>query len=170
MQKKEIERKYLIRYPELDSLAGQCSHVYTIEQTYLLSRPSVTLRVRRRSEGKKTEYFYTEKERISGMTALEREREISLEEYEHLLGRRDPSLQTIQKTRYCLPWGNHLFEIDVYYFWRKIATMEVEMDWEGETFDIPSECQIIKDITDDYSFKNESLSKNAPDENLVLFC
>lgn len=169
MQKKEIERKYLIRYPELDSLAGQCSHVYTIEQTYLLSQPGVTQRVRRRSEGEKTEYFYTEKERISGMTALEREREISQEEYRHLLGRRDPSLQTIQKTRYCLPWRNHLFEIDVYYFWRKIATMEVELDSEDETFDIPLKCHIIKDVTDDYSFKNASLARNAPDENSVLF-
>ena len=58
----EIERKYLIAMPYTRALRAACSHVYEMEQTYLAAAPGVTARVRRRQEGERVEYFYTEKE------------------------------------------------------------------------------------------------------------
>lgn len=45
-------------------------------------------RVRRRQEGEKVEYFYTEKEFRTDRTCLERERAVTEEEYHRLLVRR----------------------------------------------------------------------------------
>ena len=76
----EIERKYLIAYPDTQALRPRCTAVYDMEQTYLLSAPGVTARVRRRV-GEKEEFFHTEKERITARTHVERERTITREEY-----------------------------------------------------------------------------------------
>ena len=109
----EIERKYLIAYPDTEALRPRCTAVYDMEQTYLLSAPNVTARVRRRV-GEKEEFFHTEKERITARTHVERERTVTREEYEQLLTTRDPAAFTICKTRYCLPHEGFTFEIDVY--------------------------------------------------------
>ena len=45
----EIERRFLILRPPEPELAARCSHVYHMEQTYLLSPPHQTERVRRRA-------------------------------------------------------------------------------------------------------------------------
>lgn len=168
MENKEIERKYLIETPKRDSLAARCSHVYAMEQTYLRGKAGVTRRVRKRSENGATAYFYTEKEPVSDCTAVEREREISPAAYEALLKERDPALRTIVKTRYCLPWENHLFEIDLYPFWTEMAVMEVELKEENEAVAFPPEIRIRREVTGDRRFKNVSLARDVPEEKRLL--
>jgi hypothetical protein len=74
----EIERKYLIHMPNVAALEDmQGVRVFHITQTYLCAPAGITRRVRRRTEGDKTVYILTEKERVSSLTAVERERELT---------------------------------------------------------------------------------------------
>lgn len=164
----EIERKYLIAMPPLSALRERCDPVYRIEQTYLLSRTGVTARVRRRESGDGTAYFYTEKERLSDVTHVEREREITAEEYQRFLQKKDPAGRTIHKTRYCLPWQGLVFEIDVYPFWEKLAVMEVELTSETQQFTLPPEITVLREVTQDKRLKNAALARNLPAEETLL--
>ena len=163
----EIERKYLIAYPDTEVLRPRCRDVFEIEQTYLRAAPGITARVRRRV-GEKEEFFYTEKERLSDLTHVERERVISCEEYEQLLTTRDEKAMTIRKTRYCLPHEDFVFEIDVYPFWQNVAVMEVELDREDQAFTLPDGITVIREVTDERRMKNAALARHIPKESELL--
>ena len=122
----EIERRFLILRPSEDELKSRCSRIYQMEQTYLLAPPHQTERVRRR-EGDGVSFFHTVKIDRTACTRVEQEEEITPEEYEDYLTRRDPMTHTIRKTRYCLQSGPFTFEIDFYPFWPSYAVMEIEL-------------------------------------------
>lgn len=163
----EIERKYLIAYPDTDALRSRCSAVYEMEQTYLHAAPGITARVRRRV-GEKEEFFHTEKERITARTHVERERIITREEYDALLLIRDEAAHTIHKWRYCLPHDGFVFEIDVYPFWQKVAVMEVELESEDQEFSLPEGITVIREVTAERWMKNAALARHIPDEAELL--
>ena len=110
-------------------------------------------------EGDTARYVKTVKRRISNLSHFEDEREISLEEYENELKKRDESKKDILKTRYCIDFSAHTLEIDVYPFWRDRAVLEIELSSEEESFDIPDYIKIIKEVTDDKSYKNSALAR-----------
>ena len=139
----EIERKFLIEMPDR-TLLDRCPVRWEIWQTYLLSRPGVSARVRRRV-GETEQFFHTEKQRLTDRTCVEREREIDAREYEALLAQRDPARVTIHKVRYCLPEGGLVFEIDVYPFWRRLAVMEVELQREDQSFTAPRGLRVLRE-------------------------
>ena len=163
----EIERKYLIAYPDVEALRSRCSAVYEMEQIYLKARPGVTARVRRRV-GEREEFFHTEKERLTDRTHVERERIITREEYDELLLQRDEKAFPIAKTRYCLPHGGFTFEIDVYPFWKTVAVMEVELEREDQTYTLPDGITVIREVTDDRRMKNAALARHIPAESELL--
>ena len=76
----EIERKFLIRRPELAWLQKEadCSE---IRQTYLQSPEGLRARVRMRQWPNRCVYTYTEKVKLSALRRIEREREIDAEEH-----------------------------------------------------------------------------------------
>jgi CYTH domain-containing protein len=164
----EIERKYLIVQPPEEYLRARCDRVWQMEQTYLLSRRGVTARVRSRKCGGSIAYFYTEKERRSDMTHVEREREITAAEYEEYLLGKDPAGETIYKTRWCMPWQGLVFEIDLYPAWRKLAVMEVELSSEEQDFSLPPDIRVLREVTADKRLKNASLARHPIDENELL--
>lgn len=157
----EIERKFLIRYPDTDLLEQVCSCKAAICQTYLQSEKKLSRRVRKRQCGDKTEYWYTEKVKLSDMTRIEREREITKAEYEEYLKEAIPGAQTISKVRYNLPSGDLCFEIDLFPEWKDRAFAEVELKTEQEDFVIPDCLQVIKEVTNDRRYTNASLAKNG---------
>ena len=163
----EIERKYLIAYPDVDALRPRCSAVYEMEQTYLRAAPGVTARVRRRV-GEREEFFHTEKERITDRTHVERERTVTREEYETLLQSRDENALSVSKTRYCLPHDGLVFEIDVYPFWQSVAVMEVELEREDQTYTLPDGITVIREVTEDRRMKNAALARHIPSETELL--
>ncbi len=163
----EIERKFLIALPEEASLCRRCSAVYEIEQTYLRAPDHVTARVRRRV-GQREEFFYTEKEFCTNRTCVEREESIDKAAYTRLLERRDETMQTIVKRRYCLPWEGFLFEIDVYPFWQQVAVMEVELASEDQSFSFPEGITVLREITDERRMKNAALAREIPEESSLL--
>ena len=60
----EIERKFLIEYPDASVLSG-CKRA-DIVQTYLCSPSDEEIRVRARTEGDSTVYFKTVKKKLGG--------------------------------------------------------------------------------------------------------
>ena len=161
-KKVEIERKYLIKYPQklLDSVAEE--DISEIRQTYLLSETGVTSRVRMRSFCGSVQYTKTEKRRIDDVSCFEDEKEISPDQYLNELKYADPKRNTVEKRRCILRHDGHIFEIDVYPFWKDRAIMEIELSSDDEGYDIPSEIEIIREVTSDKRYKNANLAKEIP--------
>ncbi len=163
----ECERKFLIRYPDLALLESREDvRVSKITQTYLLSPEGVTDRVRARTTGGVTVYTRTKKIRVSVLSAEEYESEISKEDYELLLKSADPERNPVHKTRYVVPVGKHLAEIDVYPFWQKQAILEVELKSEEESFLFPPFVEIIREVSADKRYKNARLAYAVPPEEV----
>ena len=161
----EIERKLLIVMPDEGELMRQAgARCDEILQTYLLSEAGVTARVRMRRGVRGTVYTATEKRRLSDLTAIEDEREVSEEEYRAMLSRRDPALTPIEQRRYAIPYAGHTLEIDIYPFWKKQAVLEVELPSEDTHLDLPPYIEVIRDVSGDRRYKNVSLAKNIPTE------
>ena len=158
----EIERKYLIKRPNLLNLSTLC-RVLEISQTYL-STTEGTLRIRKTLERGKITYTETAKRSLSPIRRIEIERELTEAEYERRMATRDPRRITIQKTRYCLPYQGHIFEIDIYPFWGKQAIMEVELKNEKEEIAMPPFIQIIREVTAEMQYSNHSISREIPPE------
>ena len=156
----EIERKYLIEYPDLKWLESlpSCRKVDII-QTYLLSKEGEELRVRQRGENGSYIYYKTLKRRVSDLARIELEERLSQGEYLRLLMEADPARRPIRKTRYCLTWENRYYEIDLYPFWTDRAIVEVELSDENEPVRLPKKLKLIREVTDDEAYKNASLAK-----------
>lgn len=161
----EIERKFLIRRPnereifEIKSRAivAECK----IVQTYLTSTDGTERRVRKRTSSLgTTEYFYTEKRKITEEDRIEDERRIgSMQEVEKLLAEADKTRKPLEKTRYVISYKGNTFEMDIYNFSEEYAILELEIPYSGFRFELPSFLEKIEDVTDDSRYKNSSLAK-----------
>lgn len=159
----ETERKFLIRMPEISLLKSiEGVRVRHIEQTYLCREDGKNARVRRIDEDGKIRYVKTLKERISTLSCYEEEYEIDREQYEREFLRADNSKSTVIKTRYCIPFSEHIIEIDVYPFWNDRAILEVELAGEDEQFSLPSYISVVKEVSEDKRYKNTNLAKDVP--------
>jgi CYTH domain-containing protein/transcriptional regulator with XRE-family HTH domain len=157
----EIERKYLIEYPDIKYLESldNCDKVEII-QTYLISE-NENQEIRIRQRGKDGNYIYTQtiKETINDFKRIEKEKRLTKEEYLELLMNADPSFRQIRKTRYCLSYNGYYYEIDIFPFMKNQALMEVELKDENEYFTFPKFIKILKEVSDDINYKNHSLAK-----------
>lgn len=156
----EIERKFLIEYPDLVALEKlpNCQRVEII-QTYLTAPEGEESRIRQRGIGGNYIYFQTTKKKISGLKRVEVERRLSKDEYLQLLMDADPDCRPIRKTRYCLTYDNQYFEIDVYPFWKDKAIMEIELNSGNEEIRFPDRIKVIREVTEDDSYKNAALAR-----------
>ncbi len=156
----EIERKFLILYPDESRIASfPGSRRVEIVQTYLSSPGPVSRRVRQWSECGQTLYYKTEKHTLTDRTREEREEEISQNEYLSLLREADPARGPVRKTRWRIPYAGHLLEVDLYPFWKDRAILECELQHEDEEFEIPDEFSVIKEVTGDPRYLNSSLAR-----------
>ena len=155
----EIERKFLIQYPDLNWLENipNCQRIEII-QTYLISKEGEEVRVRQRGMNGNYIYFQKLKKAVSGLKRVEIERRLSKDEYLTLLMDADPTKRQIRKTRYCLTFDNQYFEIDVYPFWTDKAIIEIELSDENAEIVFPEQIKVIKEVTEDDAYKNASLA------------
>jgi CYTH domain-containing protein len=70
----------------------------------------------------------------------------------------DNEKRPIRKTRYCLTYHNQYFEIDIYPFWDKQAIAEIELRNESEEIKFPKKIKVLKEVTNDYRYKNAYLA------------
>ena len=158
----EIERKYLIKIPDIDVLKAQPNYNSSfIEQIYISADGSGTFkgdRIRKRVYSDVTKYYKTHKEYISGLSKIEIEDEISEDEYKELAKRILPHSRAIRKVRHCFDFNGQVVELDIYEFWSDKATAEVEIEDEKQVVTLPNFIEVIADVTGDKSYSNCSLS------------
>ena len=155
----EIERKFLIALPDAALLEEKSVKRLDIAQVYLR-------RIRCTHSGDETRYFYTEKTRVTAVTRIEREHEITAAEFEALLSERDGALRTIEKTRYLVPFEGHTLEIDVFPFWHNRAFCECELQSEDEPLALPDWLHVYREVTSDPRYTNRALARSVPDDIL----
>lgn len=145
----ETERKFLVR--GCSYRAGAVLHSHII-QGYICSGQGHTVRVRLR-DGRG---FLTIKgpSADGGVSRYEFEHEITPDEAEHLMRLCEPGL--IDKTRYMVPAGKHVIEVDEFHGDNAgLVLAEVELSNAGEPFEKPS--FIGPEVTGDHRFYNSSL-------------
>ncbi|MCR5663686.1 MAG: AAA family ATPase [Oscillospiraceae bacterium] len=154
----EIERKFLVSYPDLEKLAALpgCRRV-EIEQAYLPSVSDEELRIRKWVEDGKSIYYKTRKRRVNGKR-LEMEERLSQKTYQHLLEQAGWS-EPLHKTRYSLSYRDQLFQLDVYPFWQDKAVVKTEVDGAETEVVLPPELQLIREVTGEPAFKDRALAK-----------
>lgn len=147
----EIERKFLVisdRFKE-DALS-----VTRIVQGFLNTHPQRTVRVRIKGE----QGFITVKGKSNerGTTRFEWEKEIPVIEAEALLKLCEK--ETIEKIRYEVKAGDHIFEVDEFFGNNEgLIVAEIELNSEMEKFTKPT--WLGKEVTGDIKYYNSRLSK-----------
>lgn len=155
----EIERKFLIKYPDISILENNpfCKKA-EITQAYIMGADGKKLRIRKRGEKGNFLYFETRKEDITPTKRIETERRITKEEYERALKEAGDNIRVITKDRYCLVDKESYWEIDIFPFWNDKALMEIELSCENEQFYFPENIEVIKEVTDDKTYRNYNLT------------
>lgn len=147
----EIERKFLVRDDRYKQEAFSSSR---IKQGYICSGHGRTVRVRIRDR----RGYLTIKgpSDAAGMSRYEFEKEITLDEAEHLFALCEPGV--IDKTRYLVKSGMHTFEVDEFYGDNQGLVMaEVELRSENEPYEKPD--FIGDEVTGDRRYYNSYLTK-----------
>ena len=162
----ETERKFLIRLSDLSFVASlpEC-RVRHIRQTYLSNpggKKHPERRLRRIEEDGVVTFVFTRKEKISKLSRLEDEREITEDEYRDFY---TEAATELTKTRYSFPFEGHVMEIDVYPpaiggpGLEGKAVLEVELTDEGEEFAVPDFLVIERELTGTKQFSNKTLAQ-----------
>lgn len=149
----EIERKFLVTSTEFLSESKKSSRIV---QGYLNSNPERTVRIRIKG----TQGFITIKGKgnESGTTRFEWEKEIEVSEAEQLLLLCEDGV--IDKVRYEIPFGKHLYEVDVFEGDNKgLIVAEIELENENESFEKPN--WLGAEVTGDDRYYNASLSTSS---------
>ena len=156
----EIERKFLIAYPDIDWLESlpNCTKV-EIEQTYLKSSPDIQIRLRKRGIDGHYIYYRSEKRPISPTRRVVLEERLSESAYIKQLADADPEARPVRKTRYCLAENNRYYEIDLYPEWKTQAVLEIELRNAEEAVILPEGIHMIREVTGDRRYKNSSLAR-----------
>ncbi len=164
----EIEKKYIIKLPDLEALKKEPSYTESeIVQIYLEAKKGRTHRVRSRAADGATVYTETEKVRIDAMSAFEDEREIDRERFLELSGRMRAGSRPIAKRRITVGYGELLLEIDVYPEWKNTCIMEIELPCRELEVSIPPFIEVVEDVTGDAAYSNSSMSYSFPEERSI---
>lgn len=146
----EIERKFLVN----GEYKSQAVRSFRIVQAYLSSVTGRTVRIR--IKGEKAYITIKGKSNESGLSRYEWEKEILVNEAEELLLLCEPG--AIDKTRYEIPVGKHIFEVDEFYGDNSGLTLaEVELKDETESFIRPE--WLGEEVTGDRRYYNSCLTK-----------
>lgn len=160
----EIERKFLIEYPDLELIKEKyiCETV-DIKQLYITFPNRDRTRIRKRGHGDDSVYIMTTKRKISDTVREETETRITKEEYEEFSRYADSGRRPIVKKRTCIIANGKYFELDIFPFWNNKAILEIELDSEDEDFTIPDEFKVIREVTSDSAYTNSAMSLKIPE-------
>lgn len=148
----EIERKFLVTSTDF---IDESDVQFEIAQGYLSSHPERTVRVR--IKGDKGYLTIKGKGNESGMSRLEWEKEIPLDEAKNLLPLCEKGM--IEKTRYLITKGAHTFEVDIFHGENNgLIIAEIELTNENELFERPS--WLAEEVTNIDKYYNAYLSQN----------
>ena len=147
----EIERKFLVKDLSFKEVAYSSSR---IAQGYICSSRGRTVRIRIRDE----KGYLTIKGPAgeNGLSRYEWEKELPLDEAQELMKLCEPGM--IDKTRYLVQSGKHVFEVDEFYGDNEgLVVAEVELASEDEIFKKPD--FIGEEVTGIAKYYNSFLMK-----------
>lgn len=148
----EIERKFLVTS---EVYKTEATTHYRIVQGFLNTDPERTIRVRIKGNAA----FLTVKGigNVTGTSRFEWEKEITVEDAEKLLPLCEKGV--IEKIRYEVPYGNHLYEIDEF-LGSNIGLVLAEIELTDEFEDFMKPDWLVEEVTGDNRYYNSQLSKN----------
>ena len=147
----EIERKFLVKS---DAFKKEAQSKERIVQGFLNTQPERTVRVR--INGDFGYLTIKGKSNASGTTRFEWEKEISKTDAEALIILCEKGI--IEKSRYKVPAGGHIFEIDEFYGDNSgLIIAEIELNDENEAFKKPD--WLGEEVTGEVKYYNSQLSK-----------
>lgn len=146
----EIERKFLVTSEDYKKKAFKKTRIL---QGFLSTHKERTVRIRvKDDEGLITVKGISSQD---GLSRFEWEKDISKEEAKSLLNLCEPII--IDKMRYEVKIGNHIFEIDEFLADNEgLVVAEVELKNEDEVFDKPH--WLGQEVTGDVKYYNSQLS------------
>lgn len=147
----EIERKFLVKS---NAFKAESFENTMIIQGFLSTAPERTVRVRIKDD----KGFITVKgiSNESGTSRYEWEKEISTEDAKDLLKISEPGV--IEKTRFHVKSGNHIFEVDEFYGTNEgLVVAEIELDSEDQSFLKPA--WLGEEVTGQIKYFNSMLMK-----------
>lgn len=151
MEHLEIERKFLVTS---DAYQQEAASSIRIAQGFLSTDPQRTVRVRIMGN----QGFLTVKgaSNASGTSRFEWETEISAAEATNLIDLCKDVI--LEKVRFMVPLGNHVFEVDEFLGENKgLVVAEVELQHEDEFFERPS--WLGEEVTGQKEYYNSQLSQ-----------
>jgi adenylate cyclase len=147
----EIERKFLVK-GDFKPFSIKATRII---QAYLSSVPERSVRVR--IKGDKGYMTVKGIGNASGASRYEWEKEIPVHEAEELLRICEPGV--IDKTRYLVPAGKYMYEVDEFYGDNQgLVVAEIELPSEKESFEKPE--WLGEEITGDEHYYNVMLMKH----------
>ncbi|MFK7749193.1 MAG: CYTH domain-containing protein [Kordia sp.] len=147
----EIERKFLVNSPKFKK---EAANSFQIAQGFLNTHAERTVRVR--IKGNQGFLTIKGKSNESGTSRFEWETEISVAEATQLLQLCEKGI--IEKIRYNIPLGNHIFEVDEFFGENEgLLVAEVELQHENEAFQKPD--WLGEEVTGQTPYYNSQLSK-----------
>ncbi len=147
----EIERKFLVKSNDYKSEATSKKRIV---QGFLNTHPKRTVRVRIKGNNG----FLTIKgiSNEAGTTRFEWEKEIAVSEAEALLKICEETV--IEKTRYEIPEGSYMFEVDEFMAENEgLVIAEIELKNENDPFERPK--WLGEEVTGQLKYYNSLLSK-----------
>lgn len=145
----EIERKFLVK-GDFKIEAFESHHIV---QGYLSSVPERNVRIRIHDD--KAYLTIKGKSSDNGVSRYEWEKEITPEDARELLCLCEPG--SIDKTRYLVKAGKHLFEVDEFHGENKgLIIAEIELSKENEEFFHP--LWLGEEVTGDLKYYNSQLT------------
>jgi len=155
---KEIERKWLVNLEDIPYDLSKAD-IFEIEQSYINFDPEIRIRKITCSETG-TFYMLAVKSDISGNGLVRSEMEfyITEENYYKLLTKKE--YNTIYKTRYQIPVDNVVRAIDIFKGdLSGLVYLEIEYESEEQAAMQESPGWVIKEVTNDRRYKNQSLAR-----------
>ena len=151
MKEELLQRKFLI---VSDKYKEQAYKKTRIVQGFLNTHKERTVRVR--IKGKEAYIAIKGISNKEGTSRFEWEKKIAVEEAEQLIELCEPNL--IEKIRYEIKVGNHIFEVDEFSAENEgLIIAEIELSEENESFEKPD--WLGKEVTGDIRYYNSQLSR-----------
>ncbi len=148
----EIERKFLVKS---EAFKKNSFDKNEISQGYLNSNPERTVRVR--IKGNQGYLTIKGKGNETGLSRFEWEKEIPVNEARTLLELCESGV--INKTRYEIKFGNHVYEVDEFFGENEgLFLAEIELQSEDEAFEKPD--WLGEEVTNNKKYYNSYLSIN----------
>ena len=156
----QSERKFLIRRPDAKALAPYAPIEQVITQSYLIEKDDGILRRARKVQvNGNIGYYAIEKQRVSAVERIERERMLTQKEYVKILNEVDPEFGSVTKRRYCFRYEGQYMTVDTYACSPDLAILDVQVADSESPVHIPPELAIVREVTEEKQYEGPMISK-----------